>query len=130
MEKIQNSVDCYNALLDMGFKPTLLSKLTDEQLKFAHIYMEKHKNADNMYSKLVSLIAMESRNKPGVLFLAANNLATFTQLRNLHAEHIARIIELYSLYQDTQQVQHEVNHVLIHHHGNPVISEFTLRKEI
>ncbi len=85
-------LDKVQYLKDLGLKEALLAKLHDEQLQEIIEYALDHHDDANLTKNLIMLCSLELKGKVGAIFLVKNNLATITQIKNLHSEQIDAII--------------------------------------
>ena len=53
----------------------------------------EHTKSENLLNSLVQLASMEANNKKGAAYLASNNIATISQLKNLRSEQIETVID-------------------------------------
>jgi len=92
MSKKKTLIDT-DYLISLGMKEALIAKLDDEQLENILSYAMEHSKSENLLSSLINLASMESRDKKGAAFLACNDLATISQLKNMRAEQIEVVID-------------------------------------
>jgi DNA repair protein RadC len=100
-------------LLNLGLKEALLEKLDAELLSLMVSYAMDHASNANIAQNLISLASMEIRYKKGAIFLASNGIATVQQLKNISAEEIIKICELYKYSNDLDLASKAVLRALI-----------------
>lgn len=92
MSKIEKHLD-KNYLIELGMKEVLVNKLNDEQIENILSFAMEHQKSENLLNSLIQLASMESNNKKGASFLAVNNIATISQLKNLRPDQIETVID-------------------------------------
>ncbi len=92
MSKKEKILDT-NYLISLGMKEALIAKLDDEQIENILSYAMEHSKSENLLNSLIKLASMESRDKKGAAFLACNDIATISQLKNMRAEQIEVVID-------------------------------------
>ena len=100
-------------LIQAGMKDALLDKLDTGQIRWLICYAMDNLKMPNLLNSLITLASMELQNKKGAIYLAAHDLATPLQLKNLSAQHINILVSDYEFHQDEKLIIKNVKEMLI-----------------
>ena len=102
-----------NSLLDVGIKKELLSKLDKSTIGDLLSYLINNFKVVNLLQALLTIASLEMRGKKGAAYLAAHNLASLQQLKNLSAKDIQELKEEHLFNQDAHIVAKRIKELLI-----------------
>jgi hypothetical protein len=111
MEK-QKDLD-RSLLIKIGMREALLDKLDVNSVRLLIVYAMDNIRTPNLLNSLISLASMELHNKSGAIYLAAHDLVTPLQLKNLGAQQIKILIDDYEFHQDANLIAKAVKEFLI-----------------
>ncbi len=100
-------------LIQAGMKDALLDKLDVGQIRWLICYAMDNLKMPNLLNSLVTLASMELQNKKGAIYLAAHDLATPLQLKNLSAQHINILVSDYEFHQDEKLIIKNIKEMLM-----------------
>ena len=100
-------------LIKAGMKGPLLDKLEAGQLRWLICYAMDNIKMPNLLTSLVTLASMELQNKKGAIYLAAHDMATPLQLKNLSAHNIKTLVSDYEFHQDEKLIIKNIKEMLI-----------------
>ncbi len=110
---VKHTKSALDILLGYTLKEALLNKLEEKPLQEIASYALTHHTQSNLQQILITLCSMEINGKRGAAFLANEEIANTTQLKNLTAEQIIAIHGDYLAYQDPVIARNAVKNAII-----------------
>ena len=102
--------DIRQFIVALGVREDVVSRVEcDATMRCLHGFAQNHIGSPSLVQDIIKLIALETHDKVGAIWLSYVGIATCTQLRALSQSQVAELYEIYSTRDISEDEMHRAN---------------------